>query len=118
MGWFGLPFGALVMTNVVALAQEPALFFATPTSGRAPLTVRFCASAGIVLDFGDGTSGGMADARSGECPPGALTTTVHTYATPGTYGLRGSPCPSPHGAVCGEVAQLAGSVKITVTPAQ
>jgi cytochrome c len=51
-----------------------------PTSGSAPLTVQFTASAGdadpgsFYIDFGDGASGA----------PGALTAS-HTYAAPDTY---------------------------------
>jgi hypothetical protein len=91
-------------------------FNASPTSGSAPLTVKFCAIAGISIDFGDGTSGGMGVARSGDCPIGLLSYTSHTYTAPGLYRLHGSPCPSSvlHPA-CAEASQLAGTVSITVT---
>jgi hypothetical protein len=100
--------------NPVAFAQ----FTASPTSGQAPLTVTFCSSAGIAIEFGDGTSSGMGVAQSGECPTDAFVTTKHTYAAAGTYQLSGSPCPSSaYGNSCGEAARQASSVQITVTPA-
>jgi len=85
-------------------------------TGRAPLTVAFCASAGIGIDFGDGVSSGMGIAQSGDCPEGVTSYTKHTYTAAGTYRLRGTPCPSStHGAVCGAVAQQASAITITVT---
>jgi hypothetical protein len=109
---------AIVGPCPALLAQQPASFSATPTSGRAPLTVRFCSSVGISIDFGDGTSGGMGEARAGDCPNDMASHTTHTYTAPGTYQLRGFPCPGVNAAACGQVAQLAGNVKITVTQAQ
>lgn len=95
------------------------LFTATPTSGQAPLAVTFCASAGIAVDFGDGASSGMGIAQSGECPMPNATIIRHTYAAAGTYRVRGLPCPSAtHGTSCGEAAQQASTVTITVTPAR
>lgn len=93
-------------------------FTASPTSGVAPLTVRFCASAGISLDFGDGSGSGMGVPLNGDCPPGLSTYVSHTYTVPGTYHLRGLPCPSsmlhPE---CGQAAAQAGLVTIAVTGA-
>ena len=102
-----------------ASTDSSELFTASPTSGRAPLTVTFCASAGIGIDFGDGASSGMGIAQSGECPMPNATITRHTYAAAGTYRVRGLPCPSAtHGASCGAAAQQASAVTITVTPAR
>jgi hypothetical protein len=117
-------FGLAVILAIVAAVVEPGpcraqseRFTASPTSGRAPLTVTFCASAGIVINFGDGTSGSMGIAQSGECPAGSLSVARHTYAAAGAYQLSGLPCPSStHGASCGEVARQAGTVTINVTP--
>jgi hypothetical protein len=108
---------ALVMATLVAQAQ-PTTFSASPTSGPAPLTVKFCASAGIGIDFGDGMSSGMGIAQSVDCPAGETSYTTHTYMAPGTYQLRGLPCPSQHDIVCGGVAAQASATTITVTPAR
>jgi PKD repeat protein len=124
---FGLAVIATMMAMAVGDAQTPktatpssgvAYFTAAPTSGQAPLTVTFCAFAGIAIDFGDGTSSAMGMAQGGDCPAGASSMTKHTYVAAGSYQLNGFPCPSSaHGMICGEVAQQAGTVKITVTPA-
>ena len=93
-------------------------FTAEPSAGPAPLTVKFCASAGIVIDFGDGTRGGMQGARRGDCPAGLSTFALHTYTAPGTYYLRGFPCPSSMlNPECAEAAGQAGTVNVTVTRA-
>jgi hypothetical protein len=93
-------------------------FTAEPTAGPAPLTVKFCASAGIVIDFGDGTRSGMQGARSGDCPAGLSTFVLHTYTAPGTYHLHGFPCPSSMlNPECGEAAGQAATVSVTVTRA-
>jgi len=92
-------------------------FAASPTSGPAPLTVKFCASAGIGLDFGDGTSSGMGIAQAGDCPAAGSLMTTHTYTAPGTFQVTGRPCPSSsHAASCAEVARQASSTTITVAP--
>jgi hypothetical protein len=109
---------AIVGPCPLVLAQQAASFSATPTSGRAPLTVRFCASAGITIDFGDETSGGMVEATRGECPSGLTASTTHTYTSPGSYQLRGIPCPGVNAAACGAAAAQANAVKITVMAAQ
>jgi hypothetical protein len=92
-------------------------FTASPELGPAPLTVAFCAAAGIAIDFGDGTSSGMQMSSPGDCPPGLANYASHTYREPGAYRLRGVPCPSsalhPE---CGQAAEQANSVTITVTP--
>jgi hypothetical protein len=119
---FGLALSTMIMTTNLVQAQttelQPPRFTASPIIGPAPLTVKFCASAGIGIDFGDGTTGGMGIARSGECTEGEPSYVTHTYVAAGTYQLRGFPCPSPHGAICGGVAQQAGEVRITVTPSR
>jgi hypothetical protein len=114
----------VVIATIVAQAQpttdgnRTAHFTASPTSGPAPLTVKFCASAGIGIDFGDGMSSGMGIAQSADCPAGETSYTTHTYTAPGTYQLRGLPCPSQHDIVCGGVAAQASATTITVTPAR
>ena len=74
-------------------------FSATPISGPAPLTVNFecrgvCSKtmAGVGIDFGDGTSGPMADWDKDlghRCPPAAQCVgrylASHTYAKAGAY---------------------------------
>lgn len=102
---------------VVETKAQSGQFSASPTSGQAPLTVTFCASAGISIEFGDGDSSGMSVAESGTCPVGSPMTARHTYASAGTFQLRGFPCPSAADEnPCAEVARIAGTVKITVTP--
>lgn len=91
-------------------------FSASPQSGPAPLTVSFCASAGIAIDFGDGASGAMRRTMPGDCPPGLSSFVSHIYKIPGIYRLRGMPCPSsvlhPE---CGQAAEQANAVTIRVT---
>ena len=93
--------------------KQAPYFTASPISGPAPLTVTFCSSAGIGVDFGDGTYS-MGPAPTGACQSGQSGFT-HTYTQPGNYQLRGAPCPSPHDVVCGGTAEQASAVKITVT---
>lgn len=97
--------------NSVAAAAQ---FTASPTSGTAPLIVKFCAAAGIAIDFGDGTSSGMQAAAPRDCP-GFSNSAFHMYTRAGIYHLRGGPCPSsalhPE---CGEAAEEASAVVITV----
>jgi hypothetical protein len=97
---------------------QSALFSASPTSGPAPLTVKFCSAAGIGIDFGDGKGSGMGVSSSGECPAGMGSSVTHVYTVPGTYQLRGSPCPGSPNSRCGEAADQANTVTITVTPAR
>lgn len=117
--WVAVAAVVVVAAGIVETEAQSGQFSASPTTGRAPLTVRFCASAGIGIDFGDGSSSGMGIAQSGTCPAGSPMTAKHTYAKPGTFQLRGFPCPS---AVdenpCAEVARIAGTVTITVTPSE
>ena len=80
--------------------SQAARFTASPTSGNVPLTVVFCAEAGIVIEFGDGARSGMGEAPSGACPAGQTAYVTHTYTTPGTYQLRAIPCPSRGDNVC------------------
>ena len=66
--------------TVISLGMTGSRFSGTPTSGSAPLTVKFSANSGFETgsgswDFGDGTYG------SGMEP-------VHTYTTPGTYTVK------------------------------
>jgi len=118
---FRLIVGGMIVAAVAADTQqarsEPASFIASPTSGPAPLTVKFCASAGISINFGDGAGSGMGASPRGACPSEAPMYATHVYAAPGSYRLLGSPCPSAGGDnVCGEVAQQASAVTIAVTP--
>jgi hypothetical protein len=84
-------------------------------SGKRPLIVEFCASAGIGIDFGDGTSGGMGIAPEGRCPrPGSVFIT-HKYESTGAYKLKGFPCPGFNAVHCGAVASQANAVTIEVT---
>jgi PKD repeat protein len=96
--------------------EQTPYFSATPISGRVPLTVTFCASVGIALDFGDGASSAMGMTQRGECPAGLTSYLSHTYAAVGTYQLRGLPCPGSMYTTCGAVAQQASAVQITVLP--
>jgi|SRR5579872_2594979 len=94
---------------------EPAYFSASPKSGKGPLIVEFCASAGIGIDFGDGTTGGMEIAPEGTCPrPGSVFTT-HKYENTGSYKLKGFPCPGINAIQCGAVAKQATAIIIEVT---
>ncbi len=107
----------VVLSPSFAGAQpvEPAYFSASPMSGKAPLIVEFCASAGIGIDFGDGTSGGMGIAPEGRCPrPGSVSTT-HNYQNKGAYKLKGFPCPGVNAVQCGAVASQANTIIIEVT---
>jgi hypothetical protein len=109
---------AQIATQTQTTPQAPH-FTALPTSGQAPLTVTFCASAGIGIDFGDGTSGGMGLAQSSDCPGGSPVMVKHTYAGAGTYRLSGFPCPSSASEEsCREAARQAGIVTITITSAR
>ena len=60
---------------------------ASPTSGKAPLSVTFTASVnGNRIDFGDGTSAMMPPIPPCfYCPTPSTWTQMHTYASPGTY---------------------------------
>ncbi|MEI6841767.1 MAG: PKD domain-containing protein [Methanomicrobiales archaeon] len=66
--------------TVISLGMTGSMFSGTPTSGPAPLTVKFSGNSGPETgswswDFGDGTFG------SGMEP-------VHTYTMPGTYTVK------------------------------
>lgn len=68
---------AVFVFDVVQAEAVTASFTATPSSGRAPLTVRFHDTStggptSWLWDFGDGTTSALADP-------------AHEYATPGTY---------------------------------
>ena len=109
-------FGVFFSVGFVSAQQPlPAYFSASPTSGKAPLIVKFCASAGIGIDFGDGAYSGMGIAQEGTCPrPGSVFTT-HTYENAGAYKLKGVPCPGVHASDCGAVASQANAVTVEVT---
>lgn len=109
--------GAIAGQSFEAAAQT-VHFTAAPMSGPAPLTVKFCASAAIVIDFGDGTRSGMEGARGADCAAGLSAVVSHTYTAPGTYRLRGFPCPeSMLHHECGDAAAAASKTTITVTRA-
>src|SRR5437667_5400024 len=79
--------GSMILAHVSMSAAQLASFSAVPQSGPAPLAVKFCASAGVVIDFGDGTHSGMGAAAPGECPAGLNSYVSHTYTIPGEYRL-------------------------------
>ncbi len=85
------------------LDQKPA-FTATPTSGRAPLTVSFYVNDGDTIDFGDGATGCSVSTDPLNCfVPSSF---MHTYNTPGTYTVTvGALTP----------ARTIGTATITVT---
>jgi len=99
-----------------AAAQSPSpdYFSASPISGKAPLIVKFCASAGIGIDFGDGTSAGMGIAPEGTCPQPGSAFTTHKYENTGAYKLKGFPCPGGNAIHCGAVASQANAITIEV----
>ena len=80
-------FGLILIASIMAIPvstgtshTQPAGFIASPTFGKAPLTVTFCSIAGVGIDFGDGTSSGMDMAQSGDCPAGSsFTSMVEAY---------------------------------------
>jgi PKD repeat protein len=111
----------MIFAQMSASGAQAESFSASPRSGPAPLTVKFCASAGVVIDFGDGTRSGMGAAGPGDCPAGlgSLGSYVsHTYTTPGEYRLSALPCPGIHAAACGPPAAQARATVINVSPAQ
>jgi hypothetical protein len=106
----------ILIATIAAHSQQAVQFSASPLSGPAPLMVTFCSSAGIAIDFGDGTISAMELAQGSDCPAGASSHVRHTYAAPGTYQVRGLPCPGSQNTNCGEAARLASAVRIDVTP--
>jgi len=102
----------ILIATTAAHGQQAVQLSASPLSGPAPLTVTFCSSAGIAIDFGDGTISAMDLAQGNECPTGASSHVQHTYAAPGTYQVRGLPCPGSQNTNCGETARLASAVRI------
>ena len=89
-------------------------FSATPTSGPAPLTVRFSQIATddwrAIIDYGDGTS----CAVGGTANPDCQNTFVHTYTAPGTYTAKLSSSTGTDGASRPPL----GTATITVTGGQ
>lgn len=100
-------------------------FSASPTSGTAPLSVRFTSSApqgsnvGNTVNFGDGTSGNLAFVPvCANC--NALSTVSHTYLSAGTYTttLTSGTCSCPAGGICNcPNLQIIGTATITVNSA-
>ena len=100
-------------------------FSASPTSGAAPLSVRFTSSApqggtiGNTVNFGEGTSGNLGFAPvCSSC--NALGTVLHTYTSPGTYTatLTSGACACPAGGICNcPNMQILGTATITVNSA-
>ena len=100
-------------------------FSVSPTSGVAPLSVRFTSSApqgdaiGNTVNFGDGTSGklGFVPVCS-SC--NALGIVSHTYTSPGIYTatLTSGTCACPAGGVCNcPNMQIIGTATVTVNSA-
>ncbi len=97
-------------------------FYASPTSGAAPLSVRFTSSApqgvaiGNTVNFGDGTSGNLGFVPvCSSC--NALGTVSHTYVSPGTYTatLTSGACACPAGGICNcPNMQILGTATVTV----
>jgi hypothetical protein len=100
-------------------------FSASPTSGTAPLSVKFTSSApqggnvGNTVNFGDGTNGklGFVPVCS-NC--NALGTISHTYVSAGIYTatLTSGTCSCPVGGICHcPNMQILGTTKVTVNSA-
>ena len=98
-------------------------FSANPSTGSAPLTVQFTATApqgqtlGNTVNFGDGTSGtlGVVPTCSGCNEMGAVS---HTYASSGTYTatLMGGNCVCPANGICNcPNIPILGTVTVTVS---
>src|SRR3989344_6070808 len=83
----------------------PATFSATPSSGPAPLTVRFASGVGNTIDFGDGTSELFYYCLAIGCPTQGFNI-EHTYSSAGTYTARALYAQN----------QTVGTTTITVTP--
>ena len=100
--------GPLTRAKIKALScggAVPATFSATPSSGPAPLTVRFASGVGNAIDFGDGTSELFYYCLAIGCPTQGFNI-EHTYSSAGTYTAR---------ALYGQ-NQTVGTTTITVTP--
>jgi len=100
--------GPLTRAKIKALScggAVPATFSATPSSGPAPLTVRFASGVGNTIDFGDGTSELFYYCLAIGCPTQGFNI-EHTYSSAGTYTAR---------ALYGQ-NQTVGTTTITVTP--
>jgi hypothetical protein len=73
-------------TTIAQLAR----FAASPSSGRAPLTVSFSAhgltpAGTFEISYGDGSNSGLIRAPPCMTPGGCTINSSHTYATPGAY---------------------------------
>ena len=91
-------------------------FSAAPTSGAAPLSVTFRASAGdetsVSIDFGDGSARGQASVDSTNA---GYRTITHTYTKQGTYTATAYKSDGMCGLYGGtNCTKVAGSVRITV----
>ena len=100
-------------------------FYASPTSGVAPLSVQFTSRApqggtiGNTVNFGDGTSGNLGFIPvCSSC--NALGTVSHTYVSPGMYTamLTSGTCACPAGGICNcPNMQILGTATVTVNSA-
>jgi len=92
---------AKVTTTVRVVGTTPTnTLSASPTSGNAPLAVRFSGSvvgsSGYSIDFGDGATSGDVNCANGGCPitnpgdptPTANVSVTHTYTSVGTYTAK------------------------------
>ena len=111
----------------IATTTPPALanFYASPTSGTAPLSVQFTSTApqgsdiGNTVNFGDGANGklGFVPVCS-NC--NALGTISHTYVSAGTYTatLTGGTCVCSAGGICNcPNMPILGTATVTVNSA-
>ncbi len=105
--------GTVTGGTVVPPKPTEANIYGTPSSGAAPLTVKFSTSLPSTfyapyINFGDGSTGTMSrvpDSCSGSSTSSCMEyyTISHTYAAAGTYVVRGNAgyvCTAPAGAVC------------------
>ncbi len=117
-----LPIASTTIT-VDSSASTSLSFTASPTSGVAPLSVQFTATApqgtslGTTVNFGDGTTGtlGFVPVCS-SC--NAMGTVSHTYANPGTYTatLTNNLCSCPANGICNcPNSPILGFATVTVT---
>src|SRR3989344_7100105 len=79
--------GSAGQTTTSAQTTPPPNFSASPTSGPAPLTVRFASGVGSAIDFGDGTSDLFPYCLAIGCSTQGFVI-GHTYSSAGTYTAR------------------------------
>jgi peptidoglycan hydrolase-like protein with peptidoglycan-binding domain len=120
-GIFG-PLSRAYLRQVCGSSPISESFFASPTSGTAPLSVQFTSTApqgsnvGTTVNFGDGTSGNLGFVPvCSSC--NALGIVSHTYVSAGIYTatLTGDACACPAGGICNcPNMQILGTATVTV----